>query len=153
MVELERFEIKYAPRGFHVYKDIWKPKLSQLLEVFHEQGNVYDPFAMAFKVKSAAMLTKSVIGHIPRNISRFCRYFMDYGGLLEAPVRDTVCRISPIPNKSLEIPVTLIVKKGSTKSEVFWKMKHFFIVCTTHIPPFLLVGEYSQVPYNRGGLE
>ena len=152
MVELERFEIKYAPRGFHVYKDIWKPKLSQLLEVFHEQGNVYDPFAMAFKAKSAAMLTKSVIGHIPREISRFCRYFMDYGGLLEAPVRDTVCRISPIPNKRLEIPVTLIVKKGcSTKSEVFWKMKHFFIVCTTHIPHFLLVGEYSQVPYNRGG--
>ena len=75
---------------------------------------------MAFKAKSAAMLTKSVIGHIPREISRFCRYFMDYGGLLEAPVRDTVCRISPMPNKRLEIPVTLIVKKGgSTKSEVF----------------------------------
>ena len=32
-----------------------------------------------FKVKSAAMLTKAVIGHIPREISRFCWYFMDYG--------------------------------------------------------------------------
>ena len=71
------------------------------------------------------MLTKAVIGHIPREISRFCRYFMDYGGLLEARVRDTVCRISPIPNKGLEIPVTLLVKKGSTNSEVFRKMKHF----------------------------
>ena len=96
MVELERLEIKYASSGFHVYKDIWKPTLSQLLEIFHEQRNVYDPFAMAFKVKSAAMLTKSVIGHIPRDISRFCWYFMDYGGLLEALVRDTVCTISPI---------------------------------------------------------
>ena len=47
---------------------------------------IHDPFAMAFKVKSAAMLTKSVIGHILREISRFCRYFMDYGGLLQAPV-------------------------------------------------------------------
>ena len=71
------------------------------------------------------MLTKAVIGHIPREISRFCRYFMDYGGLLEARVRDTVCRILTIPNKSLEIPVTLIVKKGSTNSEVFRKIKHF----------------------------
>ena len=126
MAELERFKIKCASRGFHVYRDIWKPKLSRLLEVFHEQGNVYDPFAMAFKVKSAAMLTKAVLGHTPRKISRFCRYFMDYDGLLVARVRDTVCRISPIPNKGFDIPVTLIVKKGSTKSEVFRRMKHFF---------------------------
>ena len=76
MAELEHFEIKCAPRGFHVYRDIWKPKLSQLLEVFHEQGNVHDHFAMA--------LTKAVRGHIPKEISRFCQYFMDYGGLFEA---------------------------------------------------------------------
>ena len=50
---------------------------------------------------------------------------MDYGGLLEARVRGTVCRILPIMNKGLEIPVTLIVKKGSTNSEVFRKIKHF----------------------------
>ena len=112
MAELESFKIKCASRGFHVYRDFCKP-------------NIHDLFAMAFKVKSAAMLTKAVIGHIPREISRFCRYFMDYGGLLEARVRDTVCRISPIPNKGLEIPVTLIVKKGSTNSEVFRKIKHF----------------------------
>ena len=125
MTELERFKIKCASRGFHVYRDIWKSKLSQLLEVFHEQGNVHDPFAMAVKVKSAAMLTKAVIDHIPREISWFCQYFMDHGGLLEAQVRDTVCRISPIRNKGLEIPVKLIVKKGSRNSGVFRKMKHF----------------------------
>ena len=62
MAELERFEVKYLSHGFHVYRDIWKQKLSQVLEVFHKQGNVHDPFAMAFKVKSAAMLTKAVIG-------------------------------------------------------------------------------------------
>ena len=52
-------------------------------------------------------------------------YFMDYGGLLEARVKDTVCRISPIRKKGFEIPITLIVKKGSTNREVFWKTKHF----------------------------
>ena len=72
MAELERFEIKCVSRGFHVYRDIWKAKLSKLLEVLHEQGNVHDPFATAFKVKSTAILTKTVIGHIPRQISRFC---------------------------------------------------------------------------------
>ena len=66
MAELDCFEIKCASRLFHVYRDIWKQKLSQVLKVFHEQGNVYDPFAMALKVKSPAMLTKAVIGHISR---------------------------------------------------------------------------------------
>ena len=47
---------------------------------------------------------------------------MDYGGLLEARVRDIICRISPIPNKGLKIPVTLIMKKDSTNSEVFQKL-------------------------------
>ena len=50
---------------------------------------------------------------------------MDYGGPLETRVRNTVCRMSPIPNKGLEISVTLIVKRGSTNSKVFRKMKHF----------------------------
>ena len=72
MAELERFEIKCASLGFHVYRDIWMPKLSQLFEVFHEQGNIHDPFAIAFKVKSTAILTKAVSGHIPREIPQFC---------------------------------------------------------------------------------
>ena len=52
--------------------DIWKSKIFQLLEVFHEQGNVHNPFAMAFKVKSAAMLTKPITDHTPIEMSRFC---------------------------------------------------------------------------------
>ena len=61
---------------------------------------------------------------------------MDYGGLLEARIRDTVCRISLIPNKGLEIPVKLIVKKVSTNSEVFQKMKHF--LDEYNIEPYLI---------------
>ena len=111
MANLERFEIKCASRGFHVYREIWKPKSGQELQVKHEEGNIHDPFAMAFKLKTKETLTTIVVGHIPRELSRFCRYFMDYGGLLEARVRDTKARVSPIPNRGLEIPVTLVVKK------------------------------------------
>ena len=75
MAELEYFEIKFVSRWFHIYRDIWNPKLSLLLEVFHEQGNVNDPFTMAFEVRSAAVLTKAVIVHIPREISCFF-YFL-----------------------------------------------------------------------------
>ena len=75
MAELEHFEIKFVSCWFHIYRDIWNPKLSQLLEVFHEQGNIHDPFAMACEVRSATVLTTAVIGHIPREISCFF-YFL-----------------------------------------------------------------------------
>ena len=100
IAELERFEIKCASRGIQVYRDVCKPKLSQPLEVFPEQGNIYDPFAMVFEVKSAAMLTKTVIGRIPRKISRFCQYFKDYDGLLEARVRHSMKNLANSEQRS-----------------------------------------------------
>ena len=75
MAELEHFKIKFVTLWFHIYRDILNPKLSQLLEVFHEQGNVHDPFAISFEVRSAAVLTKAVIGHILREISFFIIFY------------------------------------------------------------------------------
>ena len=34
-------------RGFHVYKEIWKPIVGELLRFSHEQNNTYDRYAMA----------------------------------------------------------------------------------------------------------
>ena len=84
MAELERFKIKYLSHGFHVYRDIWKQKLSQVLEVLHKQGNVHDPFAISFKVKSAAMLTKAVTG--PYTKINFLVLLIFYG--LQRSLRD-----------------------------------------------------------------
>ena len=121
MAELKRFKIKCVSHGLHIYWAIRKLKLSELLEVFQEQGNIHDPFSIAFKVKSAAILTKAVIGHIPREISWFCWYFMIYCGFLEARVRDAVCRISPNLNRGHEIPITLILKKFQQTERFFEK--------------------------------
>ena len=84
MAELERFKTKYLSHGFHVYRDIWKQKLSQVLEVLHKQGNVHDPFAISFKVKSAAMLTKAVTG--PYTKINFLVLLIFYG--LQRSLRD-----------------------------------------------------------------
>ena len=50
---------------------------------------------------------------------------MDPGGFLEARASETKCRISPIPNRGLEIPVTLVVKKDTSSGEVFSKVKDY----------------------------
>ena len=51
-----------------------------------------------------------IVGHVLREISRFCHFYINYGGTIEARVRETKYRPSPIPSGGLEIPVLLIFK-------------------------------------------
>ena len=102
----QKFEIACASRGFHVYSEIWKPKLGQKLRLDQEIGNIHDPFAISLGAKLTGKLTDNeIVGHIPREISRFCHYFINYGGKLEAHVTCSKYRPSPIPSGGLEIPI------------------------------------------------
>ena len=121
---VKKFEIHCASRGFHVYREVWRPVLGEFLEMEQDYGNVHDPFSIAIKAVSRERLTNfEIVGHIPREISRFCHYFLNYGGALEGRVRIVKYRPSPIPNGGLEIPIFLIVKKGGSDDSVFEKMK------------------------------
>jgi len=84
----QQFEIDCASRGFHVYRELWRPKLGQNLEVKQEVANLHDPFAVSLGAKIPGNLTDfDIVGHIPREISRFCHYFLNYGGKIEARIR------------------------------------------------------------------
>ena len=125
---MQQFEMNCASRGFHVYRDVWQPRRGEILEVEHDYGNVHDPFAISINTSSrgrrvAMFAMFDIVGHLPREISRFCHYFLSYGGSLEARVRDIKPRRSPIPRGGLEIPIILIVKKESADNKVFAKMK------------------------------
>ena len=55
-----------AVRGFHVYKESWKPKEDELLECSHERDNPYDSFSIkVFKPDSPA----EIVGHLPMEIA------------------------------------------------------------------------------------
>ena len=66
-----------------------------------------------------------IAGHILREISRFCHYFINYSGKLEARVTCTKYKPSPIPSGGLEIPILLIARKGDSTEEIFEKMEDF----------------------------
>ena len=64
MENKEHFEIKCGSRGFHQYRKFWTPRLSEKLEVVRERGNVYDPYAMALRIKTRKTIDgHRVIGH------------------------------------------------------------------------------------------
>lgn len=52
-------------RGFHVYKDLWVPKLNEKLETIHEENNPHDRYAVAAIRKTVSRLRPVVVGHLP----------------------------------------------------------------------------------------
>ena len=135
---LRKFEIDCASWGFHFYREIWNPRIGEKLEIEQEYGNVEDPFAMAIKAKPRFRVRFwETVGHIPREISRFCHYFINYGGFLEGRVSNPRYRPSPIPSGGLEIPIRLVVKRNDSDYRVFQKMKNLlkeYYMEPDHIP-------------------
>ena len=67
------------------------------------------------------LIAYDIVDHAPRDISRFSRYFLNYGGLIERRVRDVSYRRSPIPKDGVEILIKMLVKKHKATSPVFKK--------------------------------
>ena len=64
-------EFSCGLRDFHVYSNIWKPKLNEKIYITHERENMYDPNTMAGKVMLPEILVASIVAHIPKEISRY----------------------------------------------------------------------------------
>ena len=104
-------------RGFHVYKEIWKPVVGELLRCSHERNNIYDRYAIAANKRLRGSLADSIIGHLPREISRATRFFLLRGGMVHLKVTDENYRRSPLIQGGLEIPVDMICENGRYTKE------------------------------------
>ena len=77
------FEMRSASCGFHVYRSVPKPRIEENLQMKPEYANIHDPLAIAITASLQETLTEYRCGgSLPREISRFCRSFLNYGGLL-----------------------------------------------------------------------
>ena len=79
-----------------------------------------DPYACAIKIK-CFLDNWITVGHIPREISRHCYFFMKEGGEISGYLVSTNYKPSPIPAGGLEVPLLLAF---SVKNEqIFEQMK------------------------------
>ena len=67
-------------RGYHEYRSVWTPTLHEVVKAKQESGNCYDRFVIACTKKLPSRLTESVVGHLPKEVSRYVhihvlRYF------------------------------------------------------------------------------
>jgi len=63
-------------RGLQVYKELWNPRLNEKLDTIHEKNSPHARYAVAAIRKTVSRLTPVVVGHLPREISRFTRFIM-----------------------------------------------------------------------------
>ena len=114
MVAISRTELSVSflcgLRGYHVYKNEWKPILNETLPAIHEADNVYDRYAIAARKKLSGQTVKSTVGHLPsKEISRITRYIVLYGAVVRIRVTDVNNQKSLVQG-GIEIPVEVLVK-------------------------------------------
>ena len=96
-------------RGFHVYKELWNPRLNEKLDTIHEENNPHDRYAVVAIRETVSRLTPVVVGHLPREISRFTRFIILHGATVKVKVSNTNYQRSPLIQGGLEIPIEVEV--------------------------------------------
>ena len=94
-------------RGYHQYRIIWNPILSETFPARREIGNAHDRYAIAGYKKFG--LFEKIIGHLPREISRYIHFIILHGATISIKVVDVSHRRSPLIQGGLEIPVKVTV--------------------------------------------
>ena len=92
-------EFTAAVRGYHYYRRFWKPEPSQKLNCFFEEDNQFDSFA----IKVCDIGKTAAVGHLPREISRATKFFIDRGGRLSVTLTSENYRRSPLVQGGMEI--------------------------------------------------
>ena len=92
----------YVP-GFHVYQTVWSPIIGEEdLECKHEKENEEDEFAIG--VYRYDLQRETLVGYIPRNISKFVDKFLQ------------------LPNSKLERARDKLLSRWNPKSTKTWKL-------------------------------
>ena len=93
------FEIEAMVRGYHIYKDVWSAVIDEEFPCKREDGNRFDPFAVA------VCNGDIVIGHIPRKISSVCSLYIRRGGEIHCRVTGSRRFSADLEQGGLDVPI------------------------------------------------
>ena len=88
------------------------------MHCIHERNNDHDRYAIAAAKLLPGRLSDSVVGHLPREISRYTRFLISRGGNVKVTVVDSKYRRSPLIQGSLEIPVSVCIEIDFTSKNI-----------------------------------
>ena len=77
---METFAFASAVRGYHVYKDVWKPSIGEKLVAKREFNNPMDKHAVK------VVKDDETVGHLPCKFSRIAWYVLARSGEISVEV-------------------------------------------------------------------
>ena len=101
------------------------------MNCYHERYNPFDRFIIKF-CKAGK---EETIRHIPMEISRVTKYFMDWGATVTAQLTGVRYRRSSLKQGGLEIPCKIMVTISGTVSNLLCIEKYKDIVTDRYIEP------------------
>ena len=111
MVYPKIYEFPAAVRGYHHYKKFWNPEPQQVLNCYHEKNNAYDRYAI---MTCEIGKDEIPVSHLPMEISRVTKFFIDRGAAATAELTSEYYRRSPLIPGGLEIPCKITTKISGT---------------------------------------
>ena len=83
--------------------------MNEILSTTREVHNHHDRYAIAVMKRLPGSLADSVVGHLPREISRYTYFIIIHGASVSCKVIDVNHRRSPLVQGGLEIPCEITV--------------------------------------------
>ena len=108
------------------------------MNLSHERKNLHDRDAIAAYKRLPGRLADSIIGHLPREISRPTRFFLLRGVVVFAEVINTTHKTrSPLVQGGLGIPVKVVIEIEATAKNRLIIDKHKELVLANYKEPDL----------------
>ena len=130
-------------RHYHVYRTTWRPRIDKILSFKHEAENSFDRHAIAAikQRRDGGLPLEQVVGHLPKEISRFIKFIIIHGTQVTVKVIDVDYRRSPLVQGGLEIPVlvTVAIDCSDSNKDKIKKLE-------------MLLNEYSETSLNGHSL-
>ena len=96
--------VSTAVRGYHFYQTVWVPVDGEVFVSLHEADNSSDSHAMGVYLESNPGV---IVGHLPREISRYCHYFTMHEGKINGEVSGPRRYSQTLEKGGMEIPCLL----------------------------------------------
>ena len=103
-----------SPWAYKFLTEVWSPVLGENLTCLPEPENSHDKYVIK------VLKNETVVGHVSREISRYCCYALNSGGKMKA----TVCgRRENKWGNGLEVPYSYLLKGPDI---LFWKSRVYY---------------------------
>ena len=107
---MESHAFTAAVTGYHYYRRFWRPKENKKLICLHEPGNIFVRFAIKTISENG-----EIAGHLPKEISRITKYFLERGASMYCTLSSEHYRRSPLVQGGLEIECQVAIETRASR--------------------------------------